>query len=321
MIQIKDLTRYYGSILGVDNISFRLKRGTTLGLLGPNGAGKSTIIRMLAGTLMPTAGKVFMTESLAEPSSLEFKKHLGYLPETAPLYSQMPVDKYLKFVSQVKGVPAKKQQECLERVLSQCQLEDVVDRRIGRLSKGYRQRVGLAQALINDPSLLILDEPTAGLDPQQTNEFRKLIRSMQGQRTVLLSTHILPEVQLLCSHVIIINKGKIAAQGKIDGLLAQDPSQQRFHLEIRGPSREVLNGLEKLQDIQSVTLVRKTDKDQFVYLLISNNTTDPRDQLIHLIAGHEWQLLELRPNHQELEKLFLAAISETMEDESIQFSV
>lgn len=317
MIQVEGLTKYYGSILGVDDVSFWLEKGTTLGLLGPNGAGKSTIIRMLAGTLKPTRGRVAMTGSLAEPSSSEYKKHLGYLPETAPLYSQMPVDGYLQFVSKVKGVPPKKQRECLERVLSQCELEDVADRIIGRLSKGYRQRVGLAQALINDPSLLILDEPTAGLDPRQTNKFRKLIRNMQGRRTVLLSTHILPEVRSLCNRVIIINRGKIAAQGEIDGLLAQDLNHRRFHLEIRGPSKAVLPALKELSGVHSVTLSRQTDENQFVYLIKSLQTEDPRDQLVRLIAGHEWHLLELRPDHQELENVFLDAITGTMEDEAI----
>ena len=321
MIRVEGLTKYYGSTLGVDNVSFHLEKGATLGLLGPNGAGKSTIIRMLAGTLQPTEGRVIMTGSLADPASLEYKKHVGYLPETAPLYSPMPVDRYLRFVAQVKGIPAKEQRESLERVLSQCQLEAVADRVIGKLSKGFRQRVGLAQALINDPSLLILDEPTAGLDPQQTSAFRKVIRSMQGRRTVLLSTHILPEVRSLCNRVIIINRGKIAAQGEIDGLLARDPSRQRIHLEIRGPSQEVLPALEGLQGVGSVTLARNTGKNQFTYLMISNHIPDPRDQLVQLIAEHEWQLLELRPDYQELESLFLDAITGTMEDEGIQFSV
>ena len=317
MIEVEGLTKYYGSILGVDNVSFSLKKGATLGLLGPNGAGKSTIIRMLAGTLRPTEGRVRMTGSLADPASIEYKRNLGYLPETAPLYSQMVVSTYLKFVARVKGVPAPKQQENLDQVLSQCQLEDAADRVIGRLSKGYRQRVGLAQALINDPPLLILDEPTAGLDPRQTNQFRKLIGRMQGERTVLLSTHILPEVRSLCSDVIIINRGKIAAEGDIDGLLALDPSQQRFHLEIRGPGPEVLTGIEGLPGVLSVTPARQTGDNQFVYLMTANHTQDPRDMLVSLVARSGWQLLELRPDHQELETLFLEVITGSREDEGL----
>lgn len=317
MLEVEGLTKYYGAARGVNDVSFRLEKGATLGLLGPNGAGKSTIIRMLAGTLKPTGGTISMTGSGAGPSRLEYKKNLGYLPETAPLYNQMVVTTYLKFVSRVKGVPAVQQQENLERVLCQCELEDVADRVIGRLSKGYRQRVGLAQALINDPPLLILDEPTAGLDPRQTNQFRKLICSMQGQRTVLLSTHILPEVRSLCNSVIIINRGAIVAQGDINGLLAQDPLVLRFHLEIRGPRQAVLGGMEGLPGVLSVTAVRQTADNQFVYLMTANTLQDPRDSLVSLVARCGWQLLELRPDHQELEHLFLQAITGSLDDEGL----
>ncbi len=318
MIRVEGLTKYYGSVLGVDNVSFCLEKGATLGLLGPNGAGKSTIIRMLAGTLRPTKGRVSMTDSLAGPASIEYKSKLGYLPETAPLYSQMVVATYLKFVSRVKGVPAAERQRSLERALYQCQLEDVADRVIGKLSKGYRQRVALAQAVINDPPLLILDEPTAGLDPRQTNQFRKLIAGMQGQRTVLLSTHILPEVRSLCNSVIIINRGRIAAQGDIDGLLTPDPSQLRFHLAIRGPGQAVLAGMQGLPGVISVSQARQTGDNQFVYLMTASKMQDPREQLVSLVAGNGWQLLELRPDHQELETLFLEVIAGSREDEGLQ---
>ena len=318
MLRVENLTKHYGSFRGVERISFSLEKGSTLGLLGPNGAGKSTVIRMLAGTLMPSEGRVTMTGSQAEPAMPEYQRQLGYLPETAPLYAQMTVGSYLGFVARIKGVPQKKLKQGLEQVLAECQLEDVAGRVIGRLSKGYRQRVGLAQALINRPSLLILDEPTSGLDPSQTRVFRELIGSMQGQRTVVLSTHLLPEVRSLCSHAIIINHGKIAAQGEIDGLLDQDSSQRRLSLEVRGPNQLVLPALQGLQGVTSVTLSRQTGQDQFSYLLTSAKGADPRDHLLDLLAGSGWQLLELRSDRQELETLFINAIAGSLEDENIQ---
>ncbi len=318
MLRVESLTKHYGSFRGVDRLSFSLEKGSTLGLLGPNGAGKSTIIRMLAGTLMPSEGRVMLTGSQAEPFMPEYQRQLGYLPETAPLYAQMTVGSYLRFVARIKGVPKKELEQGLERVLAECQIEGVAGRVIGRLSKGYRQRVGLAQALINRPALLILDEPTAGLDPSQTGVFRELIASMQGQRTVVLSTHILPEVRSLCSHVIIINRGKIAAQGQIDGLLDQDSSGRRFYLEIRGPNQLVLLALQGLQGVTSVTLSRQTGQGRFSYLMTADNGADPRDHLLDLLAGSGWKLLELRSDRQDLETLFINAVTGSLEDENIQ---
>ncbi len=318
MLRVESLTKHYGSFRGVDRISFSLDKGSTLGLLGPNGAGKSTVIRMLAGTLMPSEGRVMMTGTQAEPFMPEYQRQLGYLPETAPLYAQMTVGSYLRFVARIKGVPKKKLKQGLEQVLAECRLEDVAGRVIGRLSKGFRQRVGLAQALINRPALLILDEPTSGLDPGQTGAFRELIGSMQGQRTVLLSTHLLTEVRSLCSHVIIINHGKIAAQGEMDGLLGQGSSGRRFYLEIGGPDQLVLTALQGLQGVTSVTLSRQTGQGQFSYLLTADSAADPRDHLLELLAGSGWKLLELRPDRQELETLFINAITGSLEDENIQ---
>lgn len=317
MIRVEDLTKKYVSSRGVDHISFSLEEGKTFGLLGPNGAGKSTIIRMLAGTMLPTKGRISLNGSTVDPSSIAYRKQLGYLPETAPLYDHMDVSSYLRFVSELKYISAGERQTCLERVLSQCRLENVANRVIGRLSKGYRQRVGLAQALIGDPSLLILDEPTAGLDPRQTSTFRKLIQTMQGRRTILLSSHILSEVRALCNRVLIINEGKTAAHGDLDELLTKDGAQKGYRAEIVGRTEEVTAALKRLKEVRSLSIIQQRRNDRTLFLLLANEGADPRDSLVRVIGERGWRLLELCSVRRDLEHLFLDAIAGSDADEDV----
>jgi len=317
MICVEGLTKTYVSSRGVDRIDFSLEEGKTVGLLGPNGAGKSTIIKMLCGTLMPTQGRITMGGEPVDPTSISYRKHLGYLPESAPLYEHMDVRSYLRFVSDLKHISAADRPACIERVLSQCRLSEAADRIIGRLSKGFRQRVGLAQALLGEPSILILDEPTAGLDPRQTSSFRKLIKEIQGNRTILISSHILSEVRSLCDRVLIINEGKLAAQGDIDRLLADRDRNRGYRIEIKGPVEEIHADLRRLKEVQSVSIIQHEKDSHAVFLLLSDKAADPRDSLVRLIHERKWRLLSLTPDYQDLEHLFLDVISGGDADEHL----
>jgi ABC-2 type transport system ATP-binding protein len=216
MIEVSRLTKRYGDLVAVDNASFRVEEGQILGFLGPNGAGKTSTMRMITGFMPPTSGTVRIAGYDTVTDSMEVRRRIGYLPESPPLYLDMSVTGYLRFVGRLKGVGRSELADAMERTLSACGLDHVRDRIVGHLSKGYRQRVGLAQALIHNPPVLVLDEPTIGLDPRQIIEIRQLIRQLAGNRTVILSTHILPEVSQVCEKVVIINEGRVA----VDGMLA-----------------------------------------------------------------------------------------------------
>ncbi|MCY3825725.1 MAG: ATP-binding cassette domain-containing protein, partial [Nitrospinae bacterium] len=216
MIRVENHTKFYGNLRGVEDISFQVAEGEVLGFLGPNGAGKSTTMRILTGYMPPNSGSAWVADVNVSDSPLEAQKNLGYLPENNPLYGDMTVRAYLNFVASLKGMSGAEKDAGIRRVIGSCGLEEVVDRLIGNLSKGYRQRVGLAQAMVNDPPVLILDEPTSGLDPAQIVEIRNLISELKGNRTLILSTHILPEVNMVCDRVVIIHQGQIAAEGALD---------------------------------------------------------------------------------------------------------
>ena len=211
MIQVENLTKYYGPIRGIEDITFTIDKGEVVGLLGPNGSGKTTTMRILTGFFPPTRGRALINGYDVTKKSLEVQRHTGYFPEKAPLYPDMSVTEYLEFVGKVKGIKGKKRKEQIDKVMETCGIDEIADRLIGKLSKGFRQRVCLAQALLNEPDILILDEPTIGLDPRQVVEVRKLIKNLSRERTVILCTHILPEVSETCDRVIIIHKGKLIA--------------------------------------------------------------------------------------------------------------
>jgi ABC-2 type transport system ATP-binding protein len=239
MIEVNGLTKRYGDLVAVDNLSFRVERGQILGFLGPNGAGKTSTMRMITGFMPPTSGSVRVDGFDTVDDSMEVRRRIGYLPETPPLYPDMTVTGYLRFVARLKGVRRSDVPAAVERTTAVCGLRDVGNRLTGHLSKGYRQRVGLAQALIHDPQVLVLDEPTIGLDPRQIIDIRKLIRTLGGQRTIILSTHILPEVAQVCERVVIINDGTIAEEGMLADLTQRRSLEQVF---LDAVSREVGDG-------------------------------------------------------------------------------
>src|SRR5919108_2530206 len=232
MIEVQGLTKHYGPVTAIRDVSFTVAPGDIVGFLGPNGAGKSTTMRILACFMPASSGTARVAGYDVFRESLEVRRRIGYLPENVPLYADLRVAPYLEFVAEVKGVPRSQRKSRVADVMDRCRIADVQHRLIGKLSKGYRQRVGLAQAIVSDPSVLILDEPTIGLDPQQIAEIRALIKSLAGEHTVILSTHILPEVSMVCTGVIIINKGSVVAQGPIDTLVEQFFPTARVEVEV-----------------------------------------------------------------------------------------
>src|SRR5574338_1704075 len=238
MIEVENLTKRYGPTLAVSDVSFQVQKGEILGFLGPNGAGKTTTMRIITGFLSPTEGRVRVAGIDVVDSPLDAKRHIGYLPENPPVYTDMTVNEYLAFVGRIKGVPRAELKKRVGEVSEKCAIADVQDRQIGKLSKGYRQRVGLAQALIHNPDILILDEPTAGLDPKQIIETRELIKGLAGQHTVILSTHILPEVAQTCQRVVIINKGRVVAVDTPENLTARLKGAATLYVQVDAPGAD-----------------------------------------------------------------------------------
>ena len=309
MIQVDDLTKYFGPILAVNQINFQVARGEIVGFLGPNGAGKSTTMRILS-CFMPASGgtaKVAGFDVFSE--SMEVRRRIGYLPESVPLYTDLRVAAYLDFVAETKGVPRGERKKRVAEAMDRCRIADVQNRLIGKLSKGYRQRVGLAQAIVSDPAVLILDEPTIGLDPRQITEIRELIKSLAGEHTVILSTHILPEVSMVCSSVVIINKGVIVAQGPIDTLVEQFFPTARVEVEIAGPSPAAVR--EALRVIPGVVSVSDLPGFDGIgrYVVESSRGRDVRGEVFRLAAQQRWDLRELRRMGMTLEEVFLHVVA------------
>lgn len=304
MIRVHNLTKNYGSLKAVQNISFELEKGEVLGFLGPNGAGKTTTMRIITGYMPPTKGAVHIEGVDIFDHPLEAKKKIGYLPENPPLYNDMNVADYLDFVADIKRVPSKDKKKRLMYVMDRCGITGVSKRIIAHLSKGYKQRVGIAQALINNPSVLVLDEPTNGLDPVQIIEIRELIKSLSGERTVILSTHILPEVTMICSRVIIINEGRIALEEPLDSLSLNLRGTHNLFLKVRQDSEEVK---EKIESIENIARVNSGAPGEYVISLA--NGADVRDELTKTAVAEGWGLLELRPLTHTLEEVFLKVIS------------
>ena len=261
MIEVENLTRYYGSRLAINNLSFQIEKGEVVGFLGPNGAGKSTTMNIISCILPASNGTVKINRFDTFEQSLEIRKMIGYLPETPPLYPDMTVAKYLDFAAGVRVVPSKNIPAAVERVIEKCSLKDVGHRIIGRLSKGYQQRVGLAQAMVHDPEILILDEPTIGLDPIQIIEIRNLIQELAEEHTIILSSHILPEITQICKRVIIINEGEIAAVDSLGGLTASLRKSERLSLTIRNSEDMIIEKLNKLDQVISSS---STQENQFL---------------------------------------------------------
>ncbi|MEB3328947.1 MAG: ABC transporter ATP-binding protein [Candidatus Sericytochromatia bacterium] len=305
MIVVENLTKQYGTRVAVDNVNFEIKKGEVVGFLGPNGAGKSTTMRMLTGFLSPTAGRVRIGDHDMAEASLEAKQLLGYLPETPPLYVEMTVRDYLDFVGQLKGLDAQTRKQRIDFVLEKCFLTDRTNQLIGTLSKGYKQRVGIAQALVHNPPLLILDEPTSGLDPQQIIQIRALIKELAVDHTVILSTHILPEVQTTCSRVLIINGGKLVAEGTPEQLEAQLQGELRISLLARAPEPALKARLAEFSQLRVITMQPAGDAGLVQAELSVPAGVDPREQLAQVIVSAGWGLIELKSVNLSLEEIFL----------------
>jgi ABC-2 type transport system ATP-binding protein len=309
MIEVQNLTKHYGPVTAIRDVSFSVAPGEIVGFLGPNGAGKSTTMRILS-CFMPASGgtaKVAGYDVFRE--SLEVRRRIGYLPESVPLYTDLRVAPYLEFVAEAKGVPRGDRKKRVADAMDRCRIADVQNRLIGKLSKGYRQRVGLAQAIVSDPAVLILDEPTIGLDPKQITEIRELIKSLAGDHTVILSTHILPEVSMVCSSVVIINKGAIVAQGPIDSLVAQFFPTARVEVEIAGPPPHAVR--DALRLIPGVVAVSDLPSSDGIgrYMVESSRGRDVRGEVFLLAAQKRWDLRELRRMGMTLEEVFLHVVA------------
>ena len=309
MIEVQHITKRYGAFTAVDDVSFRVERGEILGFLGPNGAGKTTTMRILTGYMPPSEGRAMVAGFDVFDKAIEAKRRTGYLPETPPLYPEMTVREYLDFVSKIKGVPGKERKDRVKAVMQRTHIDDMADRHCAKLSKGYRQRVGLAQALIHNPEVLILDEPTAGLDPKQIIETRDLIRSLAGDHTIVLSTHILPEVSQTCQRVVIINKGRVVAVDTPDNLTARLRGTETLYVQLDAGGADPG---ETLATIPGVTRVSGSTEHGTIagFEIESDRGTDVRRDLARTIVTRGWGLLELRPMRMSLEEVFLQVTTE-----------
>jgi ABC-2 type transport system ATP-binding protein len=309
VIEVQHLTKRYGRFTAVDDVSFRVERGEILGFLGPNGAGKTTTMRILTGYMPASEGKAFVAGFDVFDQPVEAKRRTGYLPETPPLYPDMTVLDYLTFVAKIKGVPPAERRQRIGAIMERTRVQDMANRLCARLSKGYRQRVGLAQALIHNPDVLILDEPTAGLDPKQIIETRELIKGLAGDHTIILSTHILPEVSQTCQRIVIINKGRVVAVDTPDNLTARLRGSETMYVQIDAPGSSAAT---TLQRVAGVTRVSESDRRDGVvgYEIESEHGTDVRRELARAVVASGWGLLELRPMRVSLEDVFLSLTTE-----------
>ena len=291
------------------DISFQVEEGEVLGFLGPNGAGKSTTMRILTGYMPPNSGSAWVANVNVSESPLEAQKNLGYLPENNPLYGDMTVRTYLNFVASMKGMSGAEKDAGIKRVVGSCGLEDVANRLIGNLSKGYRQRVGLAQAMVNDPPVLILDEPTSGLDPAQIVEIRNLILELKGNRTLILSTHILPEVNMVCDRVVIIHQGEVAAEGALDTLAANVQADSTIRVSAIGGVGTLSDKMKTVSGVDRVELLGTSTGEEAHFEVHAKSGDDIRSDLVAAVSAAEGKLTEIRQVRLTLEDLFVRIVS------------
>jgi len=304
MIEVENLTKRYGPFTAIEDVTFSVGKGEVLGFLGPNGAGKTTTMRILTCFHPATSGtaKVAGFDVFRKP--LEVRKRIGYVPENVPLYGEMSVRSYLSFVADIKGVEGGAKESRVGKALEICDIEPVQDRLIGKLSKGYKQRVGLAQALLHEPEVLVLDEPTEGLDPRQIIEVRELIKRLRGERTIILSSHILPEVSQTCERVVIINNGRIVATDTPERLEASVRGAHEIRITVRGPADDVPGAIREVSGVTNVRLERSSD-GQSTWVVTSSLDEDIREAVAKAIHKKSWGLLELSPVGMSLEQIFL----------------
>lgn len=315
MIEAEGLTKFYGPIAAIRNVSFQVGKGETVGFLGPNGAGKSTTIRILTCYMPPTAGRARVDGLDCFERSLEIRSKIGYLPENTPLYRELTVKRFLRFAAGAKGVEAKKVEQGVNRVIGICGLEKNANRIIGHLSKGYRQRVGLAQALLNDPPVLVLDEPTIGLDPTQIIEIRHLVQELGHERTILLSSHILPEVAQICTRVLIINKGEIVATDSPSNLTSQLQKTAKVQLEVDGSAPELVPALQALQGVEKVSVESNGTSKFFIE---TDRSRDVRPEIARMVIDKGKSLLELKSVQLSLEDIFMQLVTEETAQEGTE---
>lgn len=301
MIRIKNLTKDYGTVRAVDHVNLEINEGEILGFLGPNGAGKTTTLRMLTCFLSPTFGNIEVENKDIYEKQIEIKRLIGYLPENNPLYVDMTVFDYLKFIAEIREIPNFKNR--LKQVIDQCGLRGVVHKPINTLSKGYKQRVGIAQAILHDPKILILDEPTSGLDPNQIVEIRELIKELGKEKTLIISSHILQEVQAVCSRIVIINEGKIVADGSTEELQSAFQNKTKLILELIAPEKEIAKITENVAG-STILAISPVNDDTFKITIEYNSTKDRRADIYKYIKKNEWILLEMYRENISLEAVF-----------------
>jgi ABC-2 type transport system ATP-binding protein len=309
VIEVQHLTKRYGPFTAVDDVSFKVERGEILGFLGPNGAGKTTTMRILTGYMPPTDGKAVVAGYDVLEQPIEAKRRTGYLPETPPLYVDMTVRDYLAFCARIKGVPRADRKARVATVMEKTRIADMATRHCGKLSKGYRQRVGLAQALLHNPDVLILDEPTAGLDPKQIIETRKLIKELAGDHTIILSTHILPEVSQTCQRVVIINKGHVVAVDTPDNLTSRLRGSETLFVQVDAMGADAAAALTAVPGVRRVAPA-DVRGDAVAFEVDSESGRDVRRDLAAAVVNRGWGLLELRPMRMSLEEIFLHLTTE-----------
>lgn len=304
MIKIENVTKMYGQTVAVKDVSFEVEKGEILGFLGPNGAGKTTTMRIITGYFPPTLGNAYIAGHSVLDAPLEVKKRIGYVPETPAMYDDMRVKEYIKYVGALKGVPKTELKERVERIIGTCALESVYTKNIGSLSKGFKQRVVLGQALVNDPPVLILDEPSTGLDPKQIHEIRSLIKSMEGERTIILSTHILPEVSMTCSKVVIINEGVIVAADTTDNIGRSLTESHQVELTVGGDPDRVK------ETVSGIAGVRNVSSSGNRFVVDSEKDGDLRAEIARKVVEGGFDLLEMRAHSMTLEDVFLKLVTE-----------
>ena len=308
MIQATGLTHYYGPQPAIEDVNFGVKKGEILGFLGPNGAGKTTTMRILTGFMPPTEGKVTLSGFDVVEQSLEARRRVGYLPETVPLHTEMTVTSYLKYMGSLRGMRSKRTNQRIGEAIDLCRLGDYRKTIIGKLSKGFRQRVGIAQAILHEPEVLVMDEPTIGIDPIQVVETRRLIQDLGKEQTVVLSSHILPEVSMLCERVMIIHQGKIVAEDTPTNLAERLQGVERLQVEIGGPASEVLPVLRNIEGV--IEANHRAQQGRDVYSIRVREGKDLRDDISRAVISNGWSLLSMQMMGMSLEEIFLRLTTE-----------
>jgi ABC-2 type transport system ATP-binding protein len=309
MIEVKDLVKSYGNFKALDGVSFSVKEGEILGFLGPNGAGKTTLMRILTCYLSASSGQALVAGFDCETQSDQVRRFTGYLPENVPLYTEMKVREFLDFCADAKGIKGNHKKQAVDLALAETGTDQVAGRLISQLSKGYRQRTGLAQALLGDPKVLVLDEPTVGLDPRQIADIRSLIKSLAGRRTIILSTHILPEVSMVCDQVVIINKGKVIEQDTTANLSKKLSKSDRIQIQVKGPRDQIKQLLSNLDKVKKVIIKEEPDDQITVFEVDTHKGQDLRSAIAKSLVQKNWELQELRYIGLALEDIFLQLVT------------